>query len=257
MQYKHILEIHDLRKVYGNHHTLTKALNGITFDVLEGEFLGIMGQSGSGKSTLLNCISTIQKPTSGKIIFQDQDLTSFNVHQTQSIRGNQIGYIFQNYALIGNLTISENIILPLDIHHLSYQQERFDKIVKQLQIDHILDKYPHQVSGGEKQRTAIARCFITNPKLILADEPTGSLDTATAKHTIEQLRQMQQEKNTATILVTHDSRVASYCSRILFIEDGRIIHELRRNFQQESEQMFYERIIHVLASVSGGSIHVL
>lgn len=256
---KKVLEVKELHKIFGNGQSETKALNGITCDVLEGEFLGIMGASGSGKTTLLNIIATMLKPTSGKIILDGQNISSFKGSQLAAYRGNQIGYLFQQFELIDNLTVKENILLPLTIHgnNLNTQQQALQQLTTQLDIDELLHKFPSHLSGGQKQRVAAARALISNPRIVLADEPTGALDTKNAKILMEKLTEHNQQHASTILMVTHDANAASYCSRILFIQDGVIFHELRKNKPEESNSTFYERIVMVMAQLAGGSSNVL
>ena len=232
-----ILEVGNLCKYYGRSENQTKALDGISFQVFSGEFLGIMGSSGSGKSTLLNCIAA----------------------ELAEYRGKKIGYLFQNFELLDNLTGRENILLPLALHGVSAQagRERLEELASYLEIPDVLDKFPAQMSGGQKQRVAAARALILNPAVILADEPTGALDSKNAKALMKKLSGLSRKQNATILMVTHDSAAASYCRRILFIRDGVIFHELRRNFPEETQEAFYERILKVTAQLGGGSAHVL
>ncbi len=254
-----ILEIKSLKKYYGKAPNQTKALNGICFQVMPGEFLAIMGSSGSGKSTLLNCIATVVRPTSGSITMQGTELQSLKGKQLANYRGTKIGYLFQNFELLDNLTGRENILLPLSLHSVPEKesQRRLKELAEYLEITDVLNKFPSQMSGGQKQRIAAARAFILNPQIILADEPTGALDSKSAKTLMKKLSGLNQDENATILMVTHDSNAASYCRRILFIQDGNIFHELRRDVTTESQQDFYERILKVMASLGGGSANVL
>lgn len=254
-----LLEVKEVRKVFGERQNETMALNGVTFDVLPGEFLGIMGASGSGKTTLLNVIATMLKPTSGQILLDGQNISSFKGSQLAAYRGNQIGYLFQQFELIDNLTVKENIMLPLAIHgiNLKAQEQDLLQLTKRFDIEELLNKFPSQLSGGQKQRVAAARALISNPSIVLADEPTGALDTKNAKILMEKLSEHNQQQESTILMVTHDANAASYCSRILFIQDGVIFHELRRNVPDESQEVFYERIVMVMAQLAGGSSNVL
>lgn len=256
---ENILEIEALRKYYGKSSNRTKALDGVSFQVRQGEFLGIMGSSGSGKSTLLNCIATVIKPTGGKIVMQGKEIHSLKGSQLSDYRGRMIGYLFQNFELLDNLTGRENIELPLSLHHIPADESgrRLKQLTSYLEITDVLDKFPAQMSGGQKQRVAAARALILNPGIILADEPTGALDSKNAKALMEKLSGLNEEQNATILMVTHDSNAASYCKRILFIQDGIIFHELRRNVPVESQQEFYERILNVMAQLGGGSANVL
>ncbi len=254
-----ILDIQSLKKNYGKGSNLTKALNGITFQVIEGEFLGIMGSSGSGKTTLLNCIATAIHPTEGRILLNGEDIGSFKGRKLADYRGKRIGYLFQNFELLDNLTGRENILLPPAIHNIPEKEgsERLRVLAEYLEIEEILDKFPTQMSGGQKQRIAAARAMILTPEIVLADEPTGALDTKNARSLMEKLSILNAEENSTILMVTHDCNAASYCSRILFIQDGKIFHELRRQLPKESQQEFYERILMVMAQLGGGSANVL
>lgn len=254
-----ILEVQSLRKYYGREDHITKALDGIDLQVMAGEFLGIMGSSGSGKTTLLNCVATTVHPTEGHVLMGGQDIHHLRGRKLASYRGKQIGYLFQNFELLDNLTGKENIMLPLAIHRVSEKegQKRFEELIAFLGIRDVLDKFPSQMSGGQKQRVAAARALILNPEIVLADEPTGALDTKNAKTLMEQLSGLNREKKATILMVTHDSNAASYCSRILFIQDGKIFHELRKKVPEETRQQFYDRILAVMAQLGGGSANVL
>lgn len=256
---KTVLEIDGLKKYYGRQGNRTKALNGITLQVMEGEFLGIMGSSGSGKSTLLNCIATVIEPSSGKIMMKGTEIHSLKGKKLAEYRGKKIGYLFQNFELLDNLTGRENIMLPMSLHNVSDKesQERMMRLASYLEITDVLDKFPSQMSGGQKQRVAAARALIMDPGIILADEPTGALDSKNAKTLMKKLAGLNRDENATILMVTHDSNAASYCKRILFIQDGQIFHELRRDIPNESQQDFYERILKVMSQLGGGSANVL
>ncbi|RDU23638.1 ABC transporter ATP-binding protein [Anaerosacchariphilus polymeriproducens] len=254
-----ILEVQSLRKYYGKQDTVTKAIDGLTFQVMEGEFIGIMGSSGSGKTTLLNCIATTICPTEGKILLKGKNIGDFKGEQLADYRGSRIGYLFQNYELLDNLTGRENIMLPLAIHNVKEQDgvDQIERLAQFLEIEDVLSKFPSQMSGGQKQRVAAARAMILNPDIVLADEPTGALDSKNAKILMNKLSDLNQKQKVTILMVTHDSNAASYCSRILFIQDGMIFHELRKKIPEETQQEFYERIISVMAQLGGGSANVL
>lgn len=254
-----ILQVENLTKTYGKGESKTEALRGITFDVLEGEFLGIMGASGSGKTTLLNCVATMLKPTSGKIALRGQDISGFLGSKLADYRGREIGYLFQEFELLDNLTARENITLPLSLHGVTAEKEESDihTLASMLDITDVLDKFPAQMSGGQKQRVAAARALVNNPDIVLADEPTGALDSRNSKILMDKMALINREQNKTIMMVTHDANAASYCSRIMFIQDGRIFHELRRNIEIESTAAFYERIVTVMAQLGGGSANVL
>lgn len=254
-----ILQIESLKKYYGKTKNQTKALNGITFQVMPGEFLGIMGSSGSGKSTLLNCIATVIHPDGGNITMNGRQIQSLKGTALSDYRGKEIGYLFQNFELLDNLTGRENIMLPLSLHGVPEAEsgKRLERLASYLEIKDVLSKFPAQMSGGQRQRIAAARALILNPSLILADEPTGALDSKNAKALMEKLAGLNQDEETTILMVTHDSNAASYCRRILFIQDGVIFHELRRNIPDETRQEFYTRILKATAQLGGGSANVL
>lgn len=254
-----VLNIESLKKYYGRPANQTKALDGITFQVMPGEFLGIMGSSGSGKSTLLNCIAAVIRPSSGSIFMNGRQIQSLKGAALADYRGKEIGYLFQNFELLDNLTGRENILLPLSLHGVPEKEsrKRLQQLAAYLEIQTVLDKFPAQMSGGQKQRIAAARALILQPGMILADEPTGALDSKNAKALMDKLAGLNRDADTAILMVTHDSNAASYCRRILFIQDGVIFHELRRNLPEESKQDFYERILKVMAQLGGGSANVL
>lgn len=252
-----ILNIENLTKIYGNIPNQTKALNGITFQVMPGEFLGIMGSSGSGKSTLLNCIAAVIQPSSGSIAIEGKNLSSLNGKAMAEYRGKRVGYLFQNFELLDNLTGCENILLPTSLHNLPEKESRLrlNRLAEYLEIVDVLDKFPMQMSGGQRQRVAAARAMILHPKMILADEPTGALDSKNAKNVMEKLSGLNRNEQATILMVTHDSNAASFCKRILFIQDGVIFHELRRG--DETQPVFYKRILKVMAQLGGGSCNVL
>lgn len=251
-----ILQIENISKTYGKGDNKTQALNGISFEVLKGEFLGIMGASGSGKTTLLNCIATMTKPSSGRMFLNGKDISS--VKRLDEYRGQEIGYLFQEFELLDNLTAKENILLPLSLRGVTgnkAEKPLFD-IVSLLDIKEVMDKFPAQMSGGQKQRVAAARALITGPSVVLADEPTGSLDSKNSKTLMKMLSDINQQQEKSIVMVTHDANAASYCSRILFIQDGCIFHELRKNVRDESSDDFYKRIVTVMSQLGGGSANV-
>lgn len=254
-----LLQVENVTKTYGRDQNRTEALRGISFDVLPGEFLGIMGASGSGKTTLLNCIATMLKPTSGQILLKGQNISAFKGDKLSDYRGREIGYLFQEFELLDNMTGRENIVLPLSIHHENPKksEEKLQRLSKQLEITSVLDKFPSQMSGGQKQRVAAARALIADPSIVLADEPTGALDTKNAKTLMSKLSLINKENGTTILMVTHDANASSFCSRILFIQDGVIFHELRRNVTEETQASFYDRILTVMAQLGGGSANVL
>lgn len=254
-----LLEVQSLKKYYGRKGNLTKALDGISFRVLEGEFIGIMGSSGSGKTTLLNCIALAACPTEGQILLKGDNIAYFKGKKLAAYRGRRIGYLFQNFELLDNLTGGENIMLPMAIHNMADKKSkaRVQALADYLEIAEVLQKFPPEMSGGQKQRVAAARALMMDPEIILADEPTGALDTRNAKTLMNKLTGINRDQGKTILMVTHDPNAASYCSRILFIQDGVLFHELRRKEPEESRQGFYERIIAVMAQLGGGSANVL
>ena len=253
-----ILRVESLKKHYGKEPNITKALNGISFQVVKGEFLGIMGSSGSGKTTLLNCLATIIKPTDGFIQMQEKDLGQLKGSQLADYRGKEIGYLFQNFELLDNLTAKENILLPLSLHKVDANESkvRLELLSQYLDISELLDKFPSQLSGGQRQRVAAARSLILDPKIVFADEPTGALDSKNATILMQKLSEMNQVEETTILMVTHDSVAASFCNRILFIQDGKLFHEIRRDYPRESQEDFYHRILKVMAALAGGDGNV-
>lgn len=253
-----ILRVESLKKHYGKEPNITKALDGISFQVVKGEFLGIMGSSGSGKTTLLNCLATIIKPTDGSIQMQEKDLGQLRGSQLADYRGKEIGYLFQNFELLDNLTAKENILLPLSLHKVDANESkvRLELLSQYLDISELLDKFPSQLSGGQRQRVAAARALILDPKIVFADEPTGALDSKNASILMQKLSEMNQLEETTILMVTHDSVAASFCNRILFIQDGKLFHEIRRDYPRESQEDFYHRILKVMAALAGGDGNV-
>ena len=253
-----ILRVESLKKHYGKEPNITKALDGISFQVVKGEFLGIMGSSGSGKTTLLNCLATIIKPTDGSIQMQEKDLGQLKGSQLADYRGKEIGYLFQNFELLDNLTAKENILLPLSLHKVDDNESkvRLELLSQYLDISELLDKFPSQLSGGQRQRVAAARALILDPKIVFADEPTGALDSKNATILMQKLSEMNQVEETTILMVTHDSVAASFCNRILFIQDGKLFHEIRRDYPRESQEDFYHRILKIMAALAGGDGNV-
>ena len=246
-----ILEVKNIEKYYGNKSNLTKAIDNISFNVESGEFVGIMGASGSGKTTLLNCVSTIDRVTAGHIVIDGKDITRLKGNHLNKFRREQLGFIFQDFNLLDTLTAYENIALALTIQRVNYKEidKRVREIAEKLEIMDILKKYPYQISGGQKQRVASARSIITNPKLILADEPTGALDSKSARQLLETFDTLNQKLKATILMVTHDSFSASYANRILFIKDGKIFNELIKG--EDTRKQFFEKIIEVQTLLGG------
>ena len=248
---KNILKVENIEKYYGNKDNISKAIDNISFNVLEGEFVGIMGPSGSGKTTLLNCISTIDNVSSGKIIINDQDITKLKSKKLDKFRQDELGFIFQDFNLLDTLTAYENIALALTIkgEKSSLIDSKIKEVAKYLEIEKVLNKYPYQMSGGQKQRVASARAIVTNPSLVLADEPTGALDSKSARLLLERFESLNKDLKTTILMVTHDSFTASYAHRILFIKDGKIFNELVRG--NDSRKEFFNRIMDVITLLGG------
>ena len=246
-----ILKIEDIEKYYGNKANLTKAIDHISFEVKKGEFISIMGASGSGKTTLLNCISTIDRVTSGHIYLEGNDITKLKGNELNKFRREELGFIFQDFNLLDTLTAYENIALALSIQNVKAKEldNRIQEIAKKLNIEDVLKKYPYQMSGGQKQRVASARAIITNPKLILADEPTGALDSKSSKMLLESFENLNKELQATILMVTHDAFTSSYASRVIFIKDGKIFHELIRG--KDTRKEFFDKIIDVVTLLGG------
>lgn len=248
---ENILKIEGIEKYYGNKSSLTKAINDISFEVKKGEFVAIMGASGSGKTTLLNVISTIDKVTAGHIYVGGEDITKLKGNNLNKFRREELGFIFQDFNLLDTLTAYENIALALSIQNVGAKEieEKIKKVAKELNIKDILNKYPYQMSGGQKQRVASARAIITDPKLILADEPTGALDSKSAKMLLERFNYLNSELSATILMVTHDAFTASYATRVIFIKDGKIFNEIRRGDNSRGE--FFDKIIDVVTMLGG------
>lgn len=246
-----ILQVDNIHKFYGTKGNVTKALNGISFTVERGEYVAIMGASGSGKTTLLNCISTIDNVTSGHIYIGGEDITKIKEKKLAKFRREELGFIFQDFNLLDTLTAYENISLALTINDVKGNEidDLIKEIARRLNIVTVLNKFPYQMSGGQKQRVAAARAIVTHPKLILADEPTGALDSKSAKMLLESLETLNNSMNATIMMVTHDAFTASYANRILFIKDGKIFNELIRG--NDSRKEFFSQIIEVVSLLGG------
>lgn len=251
---KNTLIVKNVEKYYGKRGNVVKVLDNINFKVNEGEFVGVMGPSGSGKTTLLNCISTIDNVTTGHIIINEKDITNLKSKKMDQFRRNDLGFVFQDFNLLDTLTGYENIALALTIQKRSPKEidVLIRKISETLDITSVLKKYPYEMSGGQKQRVASARAIITNPSLILADEPTGSLDSKASRVLLQYFEKLNQELKATILLVTHDAFTASYANRILFIKDGKIFNELIKG--KDSRKEFFNRIIEV-TTLLGGDIN--
>ncbi len=246
-----VLKIENIEKYYGNKSNLTKAINNISFEVEEGEFIGIMGASGSGKTTLLNCISTIDNVTSGHIYVNNEDITKLKGSKLNKFRREELGFIFQDFNLLDTLTAYENIALALTIQKAGSKviEEKVLDVAKKLDIVKILNKYPYEMSGGQRQRVASARAIITNPALVLADEPTGALDSKSAKMLLESFEHLNKNLKTTILMVTHDAFTASYAHRIVFIKDGEVFSELVKG--NDTRKEFFDKIINVVSLLGG------
>lgn len=248
---KPLLCVDHIEKYYGNQGSVTKALDQVSFAVYSGEYISIMGASGSGKTTLLNCISTMDTVSSGHIILDGKDITTINPEAIATFRRDSLGFVFQEFNLLDTLTLEENIALPLTISEIPPNEisAKIQCFAEKLQISDVLNKFPFQVSGGQKQRCAIARAVISNPKLVIADEPTGSLDSHASSILLEILSKLNQECSTTILMVTHDAFCASYANRILFLKDGRIFNELQKG--EKTRNIFYHEILDVLTLLGG------
>ena len=248
---KVLLSVRDVLKVYGSREAVTHALDDVSFDICEGEFVGVMGPSGSGKSTLLNCISTIDTVTSGSIILNGRDITQLRSRQLSKFRRDDLGFIFQDANLLDTLTGFENIALALTIkgEKADAVRTKVERTATLLGVTDVLQKYPRQMSGGQRQRVAAARAIVADPKLVLADEPTGALDSRNAAVLLETLEVLNEKLHATIMMVTHDAVAASYADRILFIKDGKLFNELRRGDNSRTD--FYQRILEVQAFLSG------
>ncbi len=247
---ENVLSVRNIEKYYGAKGSVTKAVDGISFEVAQGEFVGIMGPSGSGKTTVLNCISTIDTVTCG-------DITKLKPNKLSKFRREKLGFIFQDFNLLDTLTARENIALALTITNVHPKDidPRINLIAKRLEIEDVLEKYPYQMSGGQRQRVACARAIVTNPSLILADEPTGALDSKSSRMLLDCLTRLNEEVQATILMVTHDAFTASYCHRILFIKDGKIFNELRRG--GDSRKTFFNKIIDVVTLLGGDNSDVI
>ncbi|MDF2820902.1 MAG: transporter, ATP-binding protein [Clostridiales bacterium] len=252
-----ILDVKNIEKYYGNKGNITKAVDGISFSVEKGEYIGIMGASGSGKTTLLNCISTIDTVTAGHIYIGDKDITELNSKKLSKFRREELGFIFQDFNLLDTLTAYENIALALTMIKSNHKEIEIavQEIAKKLQIEDVLEKYPYQMSGGQKQRVASARAIITKPSLVLADEPTGALDSKSARMLLESFETLNKEMKATILMVTHDAFTASYCKRILVIKDGKLFNELIKG--QDTRKQFFNKIIEVVTLLGGDNNNVL
>lgn len=247
---ENILNAKNLKKIYGARGNNYTALQGIDMEIAQGEFVGIMGPSGAGKTTLLNIISTIDRPTSGTVLIDGEDIVKMKEGQLSHFRRSKLGFIFQDFNLLDTLTVKENMILPLTLAKLDTKliEQRSMEVSRMLGIEDIMHKYPYEISGGQKQRTAAARAIIHQPKLILADEPTGALDSKSSMELLQCLSDLNQNNGANIMMVTHDAFAASYCKRIVFIKDGQLFTELHKG---SSRKEFFQKILDVLKTMGG------
>ena len=247
---KEILKLDHIQKYYGNGGNVTKAIQDISFSVQEGEFVGIMGASGSGKTTLLNCISTIDTVSAGHIYLDGTDVTEINEKQIARFRRENLGFVFQDFMLLDGLTVRENICLPQIIAKkpIAQMEAKSEKLCELFGIRKIMDKYPAEISGGEKQRTAVARAIMNNPYIILADEPTGNLDSKSCKAVIDSFLQAKEQIGATIFMVTHDSYAASFCDRVVVLKDGQIHQEVKHT---GTRREFMDELLDILRELGG------
>lgn len=246
-----ILKLENVEKYYGSKTNLTKALDQVSFEVEKGEFVGIMGASGSGKTTLLNCISTIDRVTGGKIMVEQKDITRMKGNSLNRFRREKLGFIFQDFNLLDTLTAYENVALPLSIRNVPPVKidAKIVELAGILGIDNVMKKYPYQMSGGQKQRVAAARALIGDPAIVLADEPTGALDSKAARSLLESMEGMNRNYDATILMVTHDALAASFATRVIFLKDGEIFNEVRKG--DDSRKQFFDRIMDVVTLIGG------
>ncbi|HJC25361.1 MAG TPA: ABC transporter ATP-binding protein [Candidatus Eisenbergiella merdavium] len=246
-----LLRVEHIEKYYGSRGTATKALDGVSFSVRRGEYVSIMGASGSGKTTLLNCISTIDTVSAGHIRLDGRELSSVKEAELAAFRRENLGFVFQEFNLLDTCTLEENIALPLTLEGVPPKEiaERVRAAAKRLRLTDALDRFPWQVSGGQRQRCAFARAVICGPRLVMADEPTGSLDSHSARVLLDMMEELNRELHATILMVTHDAFCASFAQRILFLKDGRIFNEIRKGTRPQED--FYQEILRVLSQMGG------
>ena len=249
-----MLQVKNIEKYYGDKNNVTKALDRVSFDVADGEFIAIMGASGSGKTTLLNCISTIDTVSAGDILLDGESFADLSDSELARFRRERLGFVFQDFNLLDTFTLQDNIFLPLVLGGKTFveMQERLKPIARKLEISELLNKYPYEVSGGQKQRAAVARAIITYPKLILADEPTGALDSRSTDSLLKIFNDINSEGQTV-IMVTHSTKAASHAGRVLFIKDGQVFHQIHRGHSTDSEM--YQKISDTLTVIATGGAY--
>lgn len=246
-----ILKGNKIKKVFGTKENVLTALDGINLTVSKGEFVGIMGPSGSGKSTLLNILATIEQPTTGDVVIDGKNTAKMNEEQLSAMRREKLGFIFQDYNLLDTLTVKDNILLPIALtkKNIKAYAKKVGELAERFNIKSILDRYPYQISGGQKQRTAASRAIITHPSLILADEPTGALDSKSTNDFLECLKDINEQNQATILMVTHDAIAASFCKRVLFIKDGQMFKELVKD--QTPRKEFFKKVLRVLDAFGG------
>ena len=250
-----LLQVNNLKKVYTTRFgsNQVKALSDVSFSVEQGEYVAIMGESGSGKTTLLNILASLDKPTSGEVLLNGKNIVSIKEKEISNFRRNNLGFVFQDFNLLDTFSLKDNIFLPLVLSGKKFNEmnERLQPLAKKLGISDLLEKYPYEVSGGQKQRAAIARALITNPQLILADEPTGALDSRSSDELLQLFEDINNEGQTI-VMVTHSTKAASSDKRVLFIKDGRVFHQLYRG--SSSQQEMYQKISDTLTMIATGGV---
>lgn len=256
-QHKTVLHAQNIRKSYGTRGNVQQVLKGIDLRVMEGEFVGIMGASGAGKTTLLNVLATIDRTTEGSIFIGDADISKMKDRELSAFRRDKLGFIFQDYNLLDTLTVKENILLPVSLGKMKKRvaEDQFKSIADILGIKELADKYPHEISGGQKQRTSAARALINKPSMVFADEPTGALDSKSASSLLGTLEDVNKQRGVTIMMVTHDPVASSYCSRVVFLKDGNIYSELYRG--DKTRQAFFQEILKVQGVLGGDSVDAL
>lgn len=248
-----LLEVKNLKKIYTTRFSgqQVEALKNVTFSVEKGEYVAIMGESGSGKTTLLNILASLDKPTGGEVLLNHKDITKIKDKEISAFRRNNLGFVFQDFNLLDTFSVQDNIFLPLVLSKEKYpiMKQKLKELAPKLGIEHLLEKYPYEISGGQKQRVAVARALISKPQLILADEPTGALDSKSTDALLDIFDVVNQDGQTI-VMVTHSTKAASYANRVLFIKDGQIYHQLYKG--DASNQQMYQKIADTLTLLQGG-----
>ncbi|MEK3936091.1 ABC transporter ATP-binding protein [Sporosarcina sp. FSL W7-1349] len=252
-----VLHAQNVRKSFGTRGNVQPVLKGIDLRVMEGEFVGIMGPSGAGKTTLLNVLATIDRTTEGSILIGDSDISKMKDRELSAFRRDKLGFIFQDYNLLDTLTVKENILLPVSLGKMKKRvaEDEFKSIAEILGIAELANKYPHEISGGQKQRTSAARALINKPSMVFADEPTGALDSKSASSLLGTLEDVNKKRGVTIMMVTHDPVASSYCSRVVFLKDGMIYSELYRG--EQTRQAFFQEILKVQGVLGGDSVDAL